>query len=62
MPDPKLRMTAKSHGVLGPTVGVCGSLAAVEAIKIICYNDDETLLTQKCLCNKMIFGNLLDGI
>ena len=30
-------MTAGTVGILGPLVGVSGSLAACEAIKILCY-------------------------
>lgn len=34
-------MVAKTTGILGPLVGVSGSLAACEAIKILCYLGDD---------------------
>lgn len=43
-PPEKLRMTAKSDGVLGPIVSIVGSLAAVETLKILAYNGDNDLL------------------
>lgn len=44
MPACQLRMTAATQGVLGPVVGVVGSLAAIEVIKILCHRNDEEKL------------------
>lgn len=55
-------MTAKSDGVLGPVVSLIGSLAAIETLKIIAYRGNNKLLKERCLVEKLVLFDVLNGI